>query len=236
MALISWILRAVVQIANDCFVSVKGQQDLTLKGQTFFLGFGPAPIVGVRFFTAIFIFRVEVELDVPGVVGDGAGVPKCGMLPSRRADEEGGHLRPGFHAASFGLADHAEMALYDFELRKCPEQSQGFSRAQKKFGVAGDFDPVYLQRAPPRTRQRRPSPMPNCRFHIRHRRTKLKSRTAGCGFYLAALPSADGFTSASKRLMLSSEAIPSPWALKLGTMRWRSTEGARAWMSSMETA
>jgi hypothetical protein len=76
------------------------------------------------------------------------------MLPSRCADEESRHLRPGFHAASSRLADHAEMALYDFELRERLEQGQGLAGAQQKFGVAGDFDPVYLQRAPPRTRQR----------------------------------------------------------------------------------
>src|SRR6266545_7201153 len=152
MALISWILRAVVQIAKDCFVSVKGLQDLTLKGQTFFLGFGPAPIVGVRFFAAIFIFRGEVKLGMPGVVGDGAGVPKRGMLPSRRADEEGGHLRPGFHAASSRLADHAEMALYDFELRERLEQCQSGLRAKQKLAAAGDFNPVHDLRPPARAK------------------------------------------------------------------------------------
>src|SRR5207244_711112 len=37
--------------------------------------------------------------------------------------------------------------------------------------------------------------------------------------YRAVLPSVDGFTSLSSRLMTSREERPSPWALKLVTMR-----------------
>src|SRR3970282_865697 len=56
------------------------------------------------------------------------------------------------------------------------------------------------------------------------------------GSYFVSFPSAEGFTSVKSRAMMAREERPSPWALKLGMMRWRSTEGASVWMSSIETA
>ena len=39
--------------------------------------------------------------------------------------------------------------------------------------------------------------------------------------YLSSVPSAEGFTSLSRRETMSREDSPSAWALKLGMMRWR---------------
>src|SRR3970040_1590697 len=46
------------------------------------------------------------------------------------------------------------------------------------------------------------------------------------GNYFVSFPSAEGFTSVKSRAMMSREESPSAWGLKLGMMRWRSTEGA----------
>lgn len=140
--MIGGILRAAIDIGDDCLVGVQFPKHPTLKGKTTLLGFDACPCVSVRFFPVTSAFGVAVQLGVIGVVSDGPGVPDVGMLPGGFADGESGLVRPSFHAAAPPLADDGNVIPRRSEQCTRTKKLQRLARARAKRVTSPNFDAI----------------------------------------------------------------------------------------------